>query len=255
VRLSDFKVLTFDTYGTLIDWETGIHSALAPLLEKLERAPSRNRVLEFFAQAESAQQAETPNMIYSDVLSALYRELAKGWSIAVGDEEAVRFATSIKDWPAFEDSAPALQYLKPHYTLITLTNCDRESYKGSDSRLGRPWDAIYTAEDIESYKPSRRNFEYLLERVDNDFGFRKKDILHVAQSLFHDHEPATVLGLATAWIDRRQDLEGHGATNPPQAHAAQIFNLRAWPISSGLIRTSFARQRLHEWVVGSTISI
>lgn len=121
--------------------------------------------------------------------------------------------------------------------MITLTNCDRESYKGSDSRLGRPWDAIYTAENIGSYKPygrgywaykpSRRNFEYLLERVDNDFGFRKKDILHVAQSLFHDHEPATALGLATAWIDLSQDLEGHGATKTPSGPYRTDFQFKS----------------------------
>jgi 2-haloalkanoic acid dehalogenase type II len=215
MQLSDFRVLTFDTYGTLIDWETGIYSSLGPLLERVERAPPREQVLELFAQTESAQQAETPDMLYSQLLSVVYRTLAEGWNIDVSNDEASRFGASVKDWPAFDDSCPALQHLKPHFKLITLTNCDRESYKGSDARLGQSWDAIYTAQDIGAYKPSHRNFEYLLERVDRDFGFPKEEILHVAQSLFHDHAPANAFGLSTAWIDRRRDVDGYGATMPP----------------------------------------
>ena len=81
MRLTDFKVLTFDTYGTLIDWETGIYSSLGLLLERAERAPPREQVLELFAQTESAQQAETPDMLYSQLLSVVYRTLAEGWNI------------------------------------------------------------------------------------------------------------------------------------------------------------------------------
>ncbi len=215
MRLTDFKVLTFDTYGTLIDWETGIHAALGPLLARLEHKPTRDRALEQFGAAESAQQAATPDMIYSRLLSEVYRTLAKGWGVKTDDAEAARFGASVKNWPAFPDSRAALHYLNQHYRMVTLTNCDRASYRGSDERLGHPWDAIYTAQDIGSYKPSRRNFDYLLEQVKAKFGFGKADILHTAQSLFHDHVPATAMGLATAWIDRRHDAEGYGATMPP----------------------------------------
>lgn len=215
MRLSDFRVLTFDTFGTVIDWETGILEALAPLLAKLDAPPGRERVLELFAQAEADQQAETPDMIYSDLLAAVYRTLAAGWGVPAGTEEAARFGASVGDWPAFEDSAAALRTLKDHYTLITVTNCDRESYRGASRRLGDPWDAIYTAQDIGSYKPSPRNFEYMIDRVKRDFGYDKTEILHTAQSLFHDHVPATAHGLATAWIDRRRGTDGFGATPPP----------------------------------------
>jgi 2-haloacid dehalogenase len=215
VPLTDYKVLTFDTYGTLIDWETGIYSALGPLLAKLETAPARDRALEHFARAESTRQAETPGMIYSELLATVYLTLAKEWGAAASHDEATKFGSSVKDWPAFADSRPALQYLKKHYRLITLTNCDRTSYRGSDERLGHPWDAIYTAQDVGSYKPSVKNFDYLLEHVRKEFGFERADILHTAQSLFHDHVPATAHGLATAWIDRRHDAEGYGATMPP----------------------------------------
>lgn len=214
MRLIDYKVLTFDTYGTLIDWETGIYAALAPLLAKLREAPARDRVLELFAEAESAQQVETPDMIYSGLLSTVYRTLARNWAVTIDRQESERFGASIKDWPAFADSRASLQYLRRHYKLVTLTNCDRTSYRSSAERLGYPWDAIYTAEDVGSYKPSPRNFDYLLDHVKAEFGLEKSDILHTAQSLFHDHVPATAKGLATAWIDRRHDTEGFGATMP-----------------------------------------
>jgi FMN phosphatase YigB (HAD superfamily) len=100
---------------------------------------------------------------------------------------------------------------------MTLTNCDRISYRGSHARLGQPMDVIITAQDVGSYKPARRNFEVLLERVQSDFGMAPSDILHVAQSLYHDHVPAIDLGLATAWIDRRHGAKSTGATKPPRA--------------------------------------
>lgn len=210
MRLTDFKVLTFDTYGTLIDWETGIIEALAPLFAKLASPPGRDAALAAFAEAESAQQAATPAMKYSDLLTEVCRTLAAKWGATVSDDEARRFGGSVGDWPAFPDSAESLAYLKRHYTLITLTNCDQASYRGSAARLGDPWDAIYTAEDIGSYKPSPKNFEYLLKRLWETYGFGKGDILHTAQSLFHDHVPAKRMGLTTAWIDRRGG--GGGAT-------------------------------------------
>lgn len=216
-RLSDFKVLTFDTYGTLIDWEAGIYNALTSLLEKagLDEKLTRDQILETFAKHESDQQAQTPDMVYMQLLSVVYRRLAKAWDVKVSEEEANTFGASVPDWPEFTDSALALQYLKKHYKLITLTNCDRLSYRGSNLRLRIEWDGIYTAQDIGSYKPSPRNFEYLLKRLKDDYGFEKKDILHTAQSLFHDHAPANEFGLAGAWIDRRHADKGWGATMPP----------------------------------------
>lgn len=212
-RLTDFKVLTFDTYGTLIDWESGIHTALAPLLSR--SALSRDKALEDFATAESAQEAATPAMVYSDLLQTVYGPLARQWGVEASAGEAEIFGASVKDWPAFDDAPASLAYLKQHYKMITLTNCDRESYKGSSRRLDFEWDAIYTAQDVGSYKPDPRNFDYLLDHLQADFGLGKDDILHTAQSLFHDHVQATAYGLATAWIDRRKDQAGYGATVPP----------------------------------------
>ncbi len=212
-RLADFKVLTFDTYGTLIDWETGIHDALEPLLSCTRL--SRDEALEDFAAAESAQEAATPAMIYSDLLRTVHHTLAEKWGIVSSAGDAEAFGNSVKHWPAFADAPASLAYLKRHFKLVTLTNCDRMSYKGSNKRLEIEWDAIHTAQDVGSYKPDHRNFDYLLDRLRADFGYQKGDILHTAQSLFHDHIPATAFGLATAWIDRRKDQDGFGATVPP----------------------------------------
>jgi 2-haloacid dehalogenase len=216
MKLSDFKVLTFDTYGTLIDWETGIYNGLAPLVEKagLEDR-SRDDILEAFAKHETDQEVQTPGMVYMQLLSVVYQRLAKEWGVKVTSEEANIFGASVPDWPEFADSPRALQYLKKHFKLVTLTNCDRLSYRGSNLRLRIEYDAIYTAQDIGSYKPSLNNFDYMLRRLQEDFGFEKKDILHTAQSLFHDHAPANQVGLASAWIDRRHADKGWGATMPP----------------------------------------
>jgi 2-haloacid dehalogenase len=154
-------------------------------------------------------------MVYMQLLSVIYQRLAKEWDVKVTDEEANIFGASVPDWPEFADSPRALQYLKKHFKLVTLTNCDRLSYRASNLRLRIEYDAIYTAQDIGSYKPDPRNFEYMLRRLHEDFGFGKKDILHTAQSLFHDHAPANDFGLASAWIDRRHDEKGWGATLRP----------------------------------------
>jgi 2-haloalkanoic acid dehalogenase type II len=223
MRLSDFSVLTFDCYGTLIDWESGIYTALQPLLAKSSGKLARDAALETFARHESAQEAETPGMIYSELLATVHRRLAKEWGVAAGEDEHRRFGASVPDWPAFPDSAEALKYLKQHYKLVILSNVDRESFKGSNKRLGVVFDAIYTAQDVGSYKPNPANFEYMLKHL-AALGLGKGTILHTAQSLFHDHGPAKQFGLASAWIDRRHDQGGGwGATMPPPAGAGYDF--------------------------------
>jgi 2-haloacid dehalogenase len=215
VKLTDFKVLTFDCYGTLIDWESGIFKALMPLAAKANVGDSRDQLFQVFAKHESAQEDETPSMPYSQLLSVVYKRLAREWRVAVTNEEANIFGASVPDWPEFTDSVDALRYLKNHYKLVILSNVDRISFRYSNARLKVDFDAIYSAQDIESYKPSPRNFEYMLKRLKDDFGIERPDILHTAQSLFHDHAPANRFGLASAWIDRRHAEQGWGATMPP----------------------------------------
>jgi 2-haloacid dehalogenase len=214
VTPGDFKVLSFDCYGTLIDWESGIVTALAPLLRRVGAGFDNEAVLAEFAAHESAQQAATPDMPYAELLSHVHARLAGAWGVADDPAENARFGASVGDWPAFPDTVAALHSLHQRYRLVILSNVDRQSFQATQTRLGVPFHAIYTAQDIGSYKPDARNFAYLIERLAQD-GFQKSDILHVAQSLFHDHAPANAVGLASAWIDRRHGASGWGATVPP----------------------------------------
>jgi putative hydrolase of the HAD superfamily len=214
MKLTDFKALTFDCYGTLIDWETGMVEGLRPLVSKVGRALSRNEILEAHARHESAQQLQTPGKAYRDLLPIVYRRLAEEWGVPVSWQECVAYGRSVGNWPAFSDSAGALQYLKKHYKLVILSNVDNESFSASNERLQVEFDAIYTAEDCGSYKPSARNFDYMLGNLET-LGIQKHEILHTAESMFHDHAPANRHGLASCWIYRRHAQEGFGATMHP----------------------------------------
>jgi len=214
MRLTDFKVLTFDCYGTLIDWETGILNALRPLIRKDPVERSRDEVLASFARHETAQEAKTPDMIYFELLGHVHRRLAAEWGIGASEDDHRAFGGSVGNWPAFADSAASLSYLKQFHNLVILSNVDRKSFAESRKRLGVAFDAVYTAEDIGSYKPDLRNFRYMIDALKNS-GHAEHDILHVAQSLFHDHAPANAVGLRSVWIDRRKDAAGSGATPPP----------------------------------------
>jgi len=214
MKLHDFKALTFDCYGTLIDWERGMVEALQPLSSRMKKKLSRDDVLEAHGRHESSQQAHTPAMKYSELLAVVYKRLAEEWDVPASWEECQVYGNSVKDWPAFPDTLEALAYLKKHYKLVILSNIDNASFAHSNKRLRVPFDAIYTAQDVGSYKPSDQNFDYMIEKLQS-LGLTKSDILHTAESLFHDHGPANRHGLASCWIYRRHDSQGFGATRDP----------------------------------------
>jgi 2-haloalkanoic acid dehalogenase type II len=214
MKLSDFKVLTFDCYGTLIDWESGMVNALAPLTRQHRGELARDQILEAHARHESSQQAQTPNMRYRELLAIVYRRLAEEWRVKTSWDDCVRYGYSVKDWPAFDDSAESLRYLKQHFKLVILSNVDNQSFAESNKKLGVDFDAIYTAEDVGSYKPSSRNFEYMLTKL-KTLDCEKSDVLHTAESMFHDHAPANKYGLKSCWIYRRYAQQGFGATMHP----------------------------------------
>jgi 2-haloacid dehalogenase len=220
--LRDFQVLTFDCYGTLIDWETGITQALGPWLQANGVSTTRDQTLAAFAAAEAPQQQATPDLRYPELLERVHRAISERFGVAPDPAAAQAFGRSIRDWPAFADSAEALAYLKRHYRLVILSNVDRASFAHSARRLGVDFDAVYTAEDIGSYKPDARNFEYMLARRAEQ-GITKRQILHTAQSLYHDHVPAKRLGLATCWIDRRAGQASAGATRAPAVEVTPDF--------------------------------
>jgi len=204
-RLSDFEILSFDCYGTLIDWETGLWDALQPLMKHGPgHAVLRGRALQAFAVHESRVEKEQPELAYPDVLAQVHADLAAEFGLPSTPELDREFGRSVPRWPAFDDSAEALRFLQRHYRLVILSNVDRSSFAASQRKLGIEFDAVYTAEDIGSYKPSEDNFRYLIEHVRQDFGLRPETILHTAQSLYHDHVPARACGLANAWIDRQR---------------------------------------------------
>lgn len=214
MKLTDFEALSFDCYGTLIDWEAGLAAVLTPWAREHRLSVSTGELLERYAAAEARHEEETPGALYPEILAAALRTLGAELGFDVSPEEGRRLATSVAQWPAFPDSPDALAALSERYKLIILSNVDRESFAGSNARLGVRFDAIITAQDVGSYKPSIRNFEILISTV-SALGVADGRLLHVAQSLFHDHVPAKRLGLPTVWIDRRGARSGWGATPPP----------------------------------------
>ena len=212
MHLSQFKALSFDCYGTLIDWEAGIVEALRGLGERA--GISTEQLLDAYGAVEHEVEEAFPALPYSQLLEKVHGSLSERFGLAPDDAEAAAFGASVGDWPAFPDSAEALAYLKQHFQLIILSNVDRKSFAGSNRRLGVEFDLILTAEEIGSYKPDLRNFGYLLARA-GEAGIAKHELLHAAQSLFHDHMPANRMGIASAWIDRRHDKPGSGATVVP----------------------------------------
>ena len=208
IDLDSFDALTFDCYGTLIDWETGIAQAL----RRAGAEGSDDRLLETFARHEARLEGG-PYLSYREVLAGALRGTAEDLGFSPSVEAVAAFSGSVGDWPAFPDSAEALAVLARRFKLGVITNCDDDLFALSNRRLGVEFDWIVTAQQARGYKPRPENFLFAFERID----VPRERILHVAQSLFHDHVPAKALGMTTVWIDRRHDREGFGATPPAAA--------------------------------------
>jgi 2-haloacid dehalogenase len=205
-----FDVLTFDCYGTLIDWETGISTAFRTILAGHGIGPddvTDEHLLERYAHHEAAIEAG-PYRRYREVLAHSCDSVCRELGVKPAADELATFGASVGDWPAFADTAAALTRLHERFALAVLTNCDDDLFAASQPRLGVVPDFVITAEQLGSYKPDPRNFEAAFGRLERP----RHRILHVAQSLFHDHVPAKALGLTTVWINRRHDRPGSGAT-------------------------------------------
>jgi len=209
---ADFAALSFDCYGTLIDWETGIAAALAPWAEAHGLAVEPDDLVAAFSANETHVQQEHPTTRYPDILAETMRRVGTALGAPVSDDEAVAFGASVGEWPAFPDSSDALHRLHTRYRLIILSNVDRASFARSAARLGVDFDLVITAEDVGAYKPSPLGFAALLAGVDG-LGVPGERLLHVAESLYHDHVPAQANGLRSVWIDRRR---GDASTASPQ---------------------------------------
>jgi 2-haloacid dehalogenase len=210
--LDGVDALTFDCYGTLIDWEAGLSEAFETVLRAHDVDADRDEVLERYARHEAAAESG-PYRTYREVLAAGLRGVADELGFAPTADEVTSFSGSVVDWPAFPDSAGALERLHRRFRLGVITNCDDDLFAASARRLGTEFDWVVTAQQAGSYKPDEANFHLAFERV----GLPRERIVHVAQSLYHDHVPAKRLGLRTVWINRRHDRPGSGATPPAEA--------------------------------------
>jgi 2-haloacid dehalogenase len=212
LRLDEFEVLTFDCYGTLIDWETGIWNALRPVLAAHGVEVGLDRALELYGELETSVEGGAYRQ-YAAVLRGVLEGLGARLGFVPTPEELERFSVSVRDWPAFPDSPAALQALRRKYRLAILSNIDDALFAHSERKLQVTFDWIITAQQARSYKPSANNFRLAFQRI----GIPQGRILHVAQSLFHDIAPAKSLGLSTVWVNRRHDKPGFGATPAAQA--------------------------------------
>jgi 2-haloacid dehalogenase len=212
LELNDFDVLSFDCYGTIIDWERGILAALTPVFDAHGIAVAENRALELFGELET--EIESGDYVeYHIVLQRVLREMGRRLGFTPSTALQQRFADSVGDWPAFADSAQALKSLQRKYKLAIISNVDDDLFARTAKKLDITFDFIITAQQVRSYKPSPNNFERAFARI----GVPRVRQLHVAQSLFHDIGPARRLGLSTVWVNRRRGKNGAGATPPALA--------------------------------------
>jgi len=221
---SQFECLTFDCYGTLIDWETGLLSALKPILEGHHRQLSDDAILELYGTIE-AQIESGDYLPYRLVLQRVTQRLGARLSFPLYEGEATALAESLKHWPPFPDTVEALKRLKSRFKLAVISNTDDDLFAYTAKLLEVPFDYVITAQQVKSYKPSYRNFERALEVI----GLPKEKVLHCAQSVFHDVVPAKKLGIANVWVNRRTGKQGGGATKvateTPDATVASMKEL------------------------------
>lgn len=228
-RFKSFNTLTFDVVGTLIDFETGILEWFRPTLESKNLIKSADEILTEFAKCEDKYQREAPNKPFTAMLPLIYNEIALRWNMNAGEDEALEFQRSIQNWPAFPDTITALEKLKSRYKLVAVTNADAWALKYMSATMGNPFDEQVTCDEVGVNKPNPRVFDYVLEKLAS-LNVSKRDILHTAQSQYHDIVPAMNLGFSTMWIERRQGKESFGATPKPDRvveptyHASSMEN-------------------------------
>ncbi|RWC30015.1 HAD-IA family hydrolase [Mesorhizobium sp.] len=211
VEFDKAEVMTFDCYGTLIDWESGLLSVLQPWLREAGVAVPDDIVLLAFGMYSERYTQMRPALLYPEVLRRSWLDMQRHFGIALNEEQAVEFSKSAGTWPAFADSPAALNALAKKYKLIILSNIDNASIAQSQKTLDAPFHAVVTAEQVGSYKPEKRHFNRAIELLAKE-GIDKSKIIHVGQSRFHDIEPARELGIPSVFVYRRHKKGGTGAS-------------------------------------------
>ena len=209
--------------GTLIDFEAGILEWFRPMLVRHGVPKTDEEILTAFAAVEDKHQKETPEKPFTEMLPLICRDMASGWGVGFSDEDAESFRDSIRSWPPFPDTVEALEELGRRYRLVAVTNADAWALGHMSANMGDPFQERVTCDEVGVNKPSPRVFEYVLEKL-APAGVEKKDILHTAQSQYHDIVPASALGFATMWIERRQSKGGFGATPGPEQIVTPTFH-------------------------------
>ena len=221
--LKHFNTICFDVVGTLIDFEAGILAWFRPVLASRGVEKTEEEILTSFADCEDRYQWEEPDKPFTAMLPLIYRDMATRWSIDARDNEATEFQESIRSWPAFPDSVASLIELGTRYRLVAVTNADSWALKYMSATLDNPFDEQVTCDEVGVNKPSPRVFEYVLEKL-APLGVKKGDILHTAQSQYHDIVPAMKLGFSTMWIERRHGKGSFGATPKPRHLVEPTFH-------------------------------
>ncbi len=222
-RLGEFSTLTFDVVGTLIDFERGILEWFRPTLANLSKGKTDEEILTTFAAYEDRYQRDTPDKPFTAMLPLIYRDIAAQWDIEARDNEAREFQESIQSWPAFPDTVASLTELKKWYRLVAVTNADAWALRYMSATMDDPFDERITCDEVGVNKPNPRVFDFVLEKL-APLGIGKNDILHAAQSQYHDIGPAMKLGFSTMWIERRHGKESFGATPRPERAAEPTFH-------------------------------
>ncbi|MDF0555843.1 haloacid dehalogenase type II [Kamptonema sp. UHCC 0994] len=213
---SQFEVLSFDCYGTLIDWEGGILPVLKNLLETHNINQSDKQILELFAEFESELEKDTNGYLkYREVLRQVVKKISERFNFDVTEAELNSLPDSLKNWQPFPDTVEALKALKKRFHLAIISNTDDELFADTAKHLQVEFDWIITAEQVKSYKPSPRNFEFAIQKM----GISPDKLLHVAESIYHDVIPVKAMGLSTVWVNRRVGKEGFGATKAASGEA------------------------------------
>lgn len=206
------RLITFDCYGTLIDWETGMLAALRPLFCRNGKVVSDKKLLEVYGETEAEIEAG-PYQRYRTVLSETVQAMGRELDVNISAHDGRQFAASVPLWEPFPDTVACLQALARRYKLGIISNVDDDLFAGTQKKLGVKFDLIVTAEQVQSYKPSLRNFQEALRRS----GLSKDEVVHAGQSVYHDIVPASFLGLKNVWVNRPSIRPGAGAAKAASA--------------------------------------
>jgi 2-haloacid dehalogenase len=218
---SRFEILTFDCYGTLVNWEEGILRCLHGILTAHDKDKDDATILQFYGDFEAhAEQGEYRR--YREVLQSVVREFGEQLGFAPTEEETRSLPESLQEWKPWPDTVAALHELKRHFRLAIISNVDNDLFAATRPQLGVEFDQIITAQQAGAYKPSLKIFELALSRI----GVPAHSVLHVGQSVYHDVIPAQSLGLAAVWVDRPSARSGVGAVKAVEGHPdLQVANL------------------------------